>query len=84
MSNKKTKSKKAVVPIPISTTWDGKQMALLISEKIGSCKRNSLETGTGKSVSHGYNASLLIAAKVMGLADITKIDPWYNQYKSIN
>jgi hypothetical protein len=66
----------------ITTTPTLKRLSLLVSERTGTCKRNSVKTGVGKSISHGYNAALLIAAKYYGLADITKIDKWYSQYKS--
>jgi hypothetical protein len=66
----------------VSTTPALKRMALLISEKAGTCKRNSVATGTGCSISHGYNHALLLAAKQYGLVDLCKIDKWYEQYKS--
>jgi hypothetical protein len=80
----KTKTTNITVPIqvPITTTVALKRLALLVSEKAGTCNRNSVETGTGKSISHGYNHALLLAAKYYGLVDLTKIDGWYSQYKS--
>ena len=68
--------------VPIVTTPAMKRKAKLISEKVGTCRRNSVKTGTGNSISHGYNAALLLAAKHFGLADLTKMNNFYMQYKS--
>jgi hypothetical protein len=78
----KTSNIDVSIQVPITTTTALKHLALLISEHAGSCNRNSLATGTGKSISHGYNHSLLLAAKYYGLVDLTKINGWYSQYKS--
>lgn len=67
----------------ITSTPALQDLAELISEKIGSCKRNSIKTGTGHSISHGYNGALLIAAEALGLSDLTKQSDWYKQYKSM-
>jgi hypothetical protein len=71
-----------VVSTQVVTTPALKNLADLISEKIGSCKRNSAKTGTGHSVSHGYNSALLFTAEALGLVDLTKQSDWYKQYKS--
>jgi hypothetical protein len=68
--------------VNITTTPALKRMACLISEKAGTCIRNSIKTGKGNSVSHGYNAAILIAAKYFKFADLTKIDDFYNNYNS--
>ena len=78
----KSKQEHAVISVPITTTPAMKRLACLISEKEGSCKRNSVETGVGHSVSHGYNHALLIAAEYYKLVDLTAFNSWYKQYKS--
>ena len=78
----KSKLEHEPVITSITTTPALKRLACLISEKAGSSKRNSLKTGTGSSIAHGYNHALMVAAKVYGLVDSSVLDKRYEQYKS--
>ena len=82
---KKNNSKMhASITINLPTTPAAKNLAIALSKRVGSCVRNSQteKDGVGYSVSHGYNAALLIAAEQFGMADLTEQSDFYKQYKS--